>query len=107
MLGEEGRGAVLETCLAKIRFSSPPTHIIGMSATLGNLSHLASFLDAAVFTDSFRPVSVCTYVHTYVSVCVCVCVCVSMCLVGYTHIDSTMCLVGGLELLTGYYEFVL
>ena len=60
MLGEEGRGAILEACLVKIRFSSPHTHIIGMSATLSNPHHLASFLDAAVFTDSFRPVSAVT-----------------------------------------------
>ena len=60
MLGDEGRGAVLEACLVKIRFSSTQTHIIGMSATLSNSQHLASFLDATVFTDTFRPV--CTYI---------------------------------------------
>ena len=67
MLGVEGRGAVLESCLAKIRFAAPNTQIIGMSATLSNITELAVFLGAKVFSDDFRPVSTsyeaCTYVR--------------------------------------------
>ena len=57
MVGEEGRGAVLEVCLAKLMFASPTTQVVGMSATLSNLDQLAAFLSAEVFTDDFRPVS--------------------------------------------------
>ena len=57
MVGEEGRGAVLEACLAKLMFASPSTQVVGMSATLSNLNQLAGFLSAEVFSDDFRPVS--------------------------------------------------
>ena len=57
MVGEEGRGAVLEGCLTKLMFASPTTQVVGMSATLSNLHQLAAFLSAEVFSDDFRPVS--------------------------------------------------
>ena len=76
MVGEEGRGAVLEGCLTKLMFASPTTQVVGMSATLSNLHQLAAFLSAEVFSDDFRPVSL--QAHKTVE-CVDNCGC-SMCL---------------------------
>ena len=76
MVGEEGRGAVLEGCLTKLMFASPTTQVVGMSATLSNLHQLAAFLSAEVFSDDFRPVSLQAHKTVeYVDNCGC-----SMCL---------------------------
>nr|XP_039271049.1 DNA polymerase theta-like [Styela clava] len=67
MVGDEGRGYILELLLTKIRYerlkksltqSSNNTNIqiVGMSATLPNLSLLADWLDAALYVTDFRPV---------------------------------------------------
>ncbi|XP_008295876.1 helicase POLQ-like [Stegastes partitus] len=56
MLGDGSRGAVLEMTLAKVQFMSKTTQIIGMSATLGNIRDLQTFLRAENYSDDFRPV---------------------------------------------------
>ncbi|XP_059510040.1 helicase POLQ-like isoform X2 [Stegostoma tigrinum] len=57
MLGEGSRGAILEMTLSKILFTSKTTQIIGMSATLNNVSDLQHFLKAEHFASNFRPYS--------------------------------------------------
>ena len=52
---------------------SGDTQVVGMSATLSNIDELARFLRAEVYSNDFRPVRVCAWVH-----CVSVCVCISV-----------------------------
>uniref|UniRef100_A0A4W6BKC6 DNA polymerase theta n=1 Tax=Lates calcarifer TaxID=8187 RepID=A0A4W6BKC6_LATCA len=63
MVGDSGRGYLLELLLTKIRYiaqkqnvTGSGVQIIGMSATLPNLSLLASWLGAELYQTDYRPV---------------------------------------------------
>lgn len=66
MIGEESRGANLESFLAKLKYMNnrqeAGIQVVSMSATVGNLMELSRFLDAELFTDSWRPVKLEEYV---------------------------------------------
>ncbi|XP_029948848.1 DNA polymerase theta-like [Salarias fasciatus] len=66
MIGDSGRGYLLELLLTKIRYItqkqntsgslSEGVQVVGMSATLPNLSLLASWLGAELYQTDYRPV---------------------------------------------------
>uniref|UniRef100_A0A3Q2QR46 Helicase POLQ-like n=1 Tax=Fundulus heteroclitus TaxID=8078 RepID=A0A3Q2QR46_FUNHE len=62
MLGDGSRGAAIEMTLAKVQYMSKATQIIGMSATLGNITDLQTFLGAENYSNDFRPVQLKEYV---------------------------------------------
>ncbi|XP_037030980.1 helicase POLQ-like [Bradysia coprophila] len=62
IIGEPGRGATLETLLTKAMFINAGIQIVGMSATIGNLSEIGKFLNADIYTRNFRPVELKEYV---------------------------------------------
>lgn len=56
MLGESGRGAILEGLISKLMVRCSDTFIVGMSATIANIHELGQFLQAEVYLEDFRPV---------------------------------------------------
>lgn len=56
LLGEVGRGGILEILLTKAMIIDNGIQIVGMSATIGNINEVAEFLKADVYTRDFRPV---------------------------------------------------
>eukprot|EP00755_Sulcionema_specki_P007540 Sspe_Gene.38545::Locus_18578_Transcript_2_2_Confidence_0.500_Length_1645::g.38545::m.38545/K19178/HELQ; POLQ-like helicase len=63
MVGDEARGPMLELLLTKVMLRSPQCQIIGMSATLPNLSTLAQWLRADLYESDFRPVTLRQYIR--------------------------------------------
>lgn len=69
-MGDSDRGFLLELMLTKLRFQTAAAdaaaadagspggscQIIGMSATMPNVAHVASWLGAELFITDFRPV---------------------------------------------------
>ncbi|RZC43124.1 helicase POLQ-like [Asbolus verrucosus] len=62
LVGESGRGSTLEALLTKIMFIKADIQIVGMSATIGNITDLSTFLNAEIYTQNFRPVELIEYV---------------------------------------------
>ncbi|KAG7204711.1 hypothetical protein KM043_005125 [Ampulex compressa] len=63
LLGENGgRGATLEALLTKVLYVNANVHIVGMSATIGNLEEIAQFLNADLYTQNFRPIEIKEYI---------------------------------------------
>lgn len=72
MLSDNQRGYLLEVTLSKIKFLlRNSVQCVGMSATLPNLLDLAHWLDAALYTTSFRPVNLSVYLSCERSVYQC------------------------------------
>lgn len=63
LLGENGgRGATLECLLTKIMHVKSSIHVVGMSATIGNVGEISAFLNAELYVQNFRPVDIKEYV---------------------------------------------
>ncbi|MDD3176026.1 MAG: ATP-dependent DNA helicase, partial [Candidatus Nanoarchaeia archaeon] len=56
LLNDTSRGPTLEILITLMRHMLPELQIIGLSATIGNSSELASWLEAELVEDSWRPV---------------------------------------------------
>ncbi|MFP4117912.1 MAG: DEAD/DEAH box helicase [Candidatus Woesearchaeota archaeon] len=56
LLNDPSRGPTLEVILTLLRKILPDMHLIGLSATIGNPEELASWLDAKLIIDHWRPV---------------------------------------------------
>lgn len=56
LLNDPSRGPTLEVLITILRGQLPSLQIIGLSATIGNAKELASWLDAQLVEDNWRPV---------------------------------------------------
>jgi len=56
LLNDAGRGPTLEALLTLFKKILPKAQIIALSATIGNPDELSEWLDAALVTDTWRPV---------------------------------------------------
>ena len=56
MLGDPGRGSVLEILITKLRRIVPSAQIIALSATVGNAKEIAEWLNAKIVKSNYRPV---------------------------------------------------
>ena len=65
---DESRGYQLESLIAKLRFlekaKGTKVQIIAMSATMGGLSKLQTWLDTEIYQSDFRPVPLNEYFFT-------------------------------------------
>lgn len=56
LLGDSNRGGRLEGALSRFRRINPFVRILGLSATLGNCSQLAAWLDGVEYISTWRPI---------------------------------------------------
>ncbi|MGA1847984.1 MAG: DEAD/DEAH box helicase, partial [Thermoplasmatota archaeon] len=57
LMNDPGRGPTLEVILTRFKQLNPDAQLICLSATIGNSSEIAGWLDAHLITSDFRPVS--------------------------------------------------
>eukprot|EP00759_Apiculatamorpha_spiralis_P018504 PhF_6_TR24835/c0_g1_i1/m.34250/K19178/HELQ; POLQ-like helicase len=58
MVGEQGgRGALLELLMSKLCVGARHVQIIGMSATIPNLTHLSRWIQAIAYEGQYRPIT--------------------------------------------------
>ncbi|MBI5389553.1 DEAD/DEAH box helicase [Candidatus Woesearchaeota archaeon] len=57
LLNDPERGPTLEILMTLLRMLLPKMQLIGLSATIGNPEELASWMQATLVTDSWRPVT--------------------------------------------------
>ncbi|VDO78580.1 unnamed protein product, partial [Soboliphyme baturini] len=63
MIGEGGsRGSTVEQMLSTLLYAAPQCQLIGISATLSNMTELQTYLKAELFNTSFRPVELTEFV---------------------------------------------
>lgn len=55
LIGDPSRGATLEALLARLRFLSDTTRVVGLSATVTNADDLAAWLGAQLLRSTWRP----------------------------------------------------
>jgi DNA polymerase theta len=67
MISEVGnglhRGAIIESMICKLKAFAPHVQIIGMSATIPNAEHIATFMQAQYKSYQFRPVKLETHLQ--------------------------------------------
>lgn len=62
LLSDPRRGYLLEILLSKIKFVSKGSiQIVGMSATLPNIRDISQWIDGALYTTSYRPTNLTSY----------------------------------------------
>ena len=57
LLHDPGRGPTLEVLLSRIRHRRPEAQIIALSATVGNATEMAEWLDSKLIVSDWRPVT--------------------------------------------------
>ena len=57
LLHDPGRGPTLEVLLSRIRHRKPEAQIIALSATVGNATEMAEWLDSELIVSDWRPVT--------------------------------------------------
>ncbi len=62
LLNDEKRGPTLEILLSIFKAKYPKIRIIGLSATIGNAEEIASWLNADLIEDNWRPVELQHYI---------------------------------------------
>ncbi|WP_255169336.1 ATP-dependent DNA helicase [Natrononativus amylolyticus] len=63
LIDDRGRGPTLEVTLAKLRKLTPGLQIVALSATVGNASEIADWLEADLLDTDWRPIELQTGVH--------------------------------------------
>lgn len=56
LLGDASRGTTLDITITKLRLLNPKAQIIALSATIGNASDVADWLDAELVVSDWRPI---------------------------------------------------
>lgn len=56
LIGDEGRGPVLEMILTRMKLMDPAPQIVGLSATVSNAEEVAGWLGCALVRSDWRPV---------------------------------------------------
>ena len=63
LVDDAHRGPTLEVTLAKLRKINPDIQTVALSATVGNAAEIATWLDAALVDDDWRPIDLRVGVH--------------------------------------------